>query len=219
MTVEDEILRHLAVNEAVLTGSHFIYTGGGHGPAYVNMRAVGHDASWLKWVGEELSGVLQDYDYDIIVGPETLGRTLAQFAAACAGKPGAWCEINDVGGGFKQASFPSKLDFERLVRGKRVAIVDDLLTSGSSISLVVDLITRAGGEVVVAAVVVRRTPDVMAEKCGVPALEVLAEVSGFAVLTQEECEAHGPCSRRVPVVLRPGHGWKWIEKHPDYPTA
>jgi len=216
---EGQVLRYLALNDAVLTDSHFIYTSGMHGTAYINMRTVGHDARWLAWVGDELARVLEHYRCDVIVGPETLGRTLAQFAATCIELPAVWCDIDDAGGGFKYASFPSKLDFGRLIPGKKVAIVDDLLTTGSSIKLVGDLIAKTGGEVVAAAAVVRRTPDVTAEKCGVPALEVLADVSGFEVFTEEECQAHGPCFERVPVVLRPGHGWKWTETHPDYPTV
>lgn len=42
---------------------------------------------------------------------------------------------------------------------------------------------------------------------------------GFEVFTPEDCANHGPCSQQVPVVLRPGHGHKWILNHPSYPVA
>lgn len=214
--LESEILERLAEGEAVLTGLHFVYTAGDHGTAYINMRAVAHQTDFLEELGEDLSEVLKEYNVDIVVGPETLGRDLARFTASWLSVESAWCDIVEVDG-VKQAVFSPKLNFARLFPGKRVAVVDDLLTTGGSIRLTVEAVQAAGGEVVVAAAVVRRTPDITAEKCGAPELVVLAEVQGFEKFTEEECAAHGPCSRQVPVVARPGHGWKWLEEHPDYP--
>jgi orotate phosphoribosyltransferase len=185
------------------------------------MRQVAHDAKWLDRVADELAHRLARSEvFDLIIGPETLGRTLAVSVAARFGLPGIWCDM--VGeGDDKRAVFSPKLNFGRLVEGKRVVIVDDLLTTGSSINLVAQLIREHGGIPDIAAAVVRRTPDVTAEDCGVRTLEVLADVPGFLVYTSEQCAQYGPCSQRVPVVLRPGHGHEWI-KHPEnvgYPTA
>ena len=214
-----EILDYLATNGAVLTNSHFIYTNGGHGTAYINMRQVAHHAAWIGLVAQALGHRLHSYQPDVFVGPETLGRSLAEKAATwVAPEAGVWCDIDDVDG-VKTASFKEKLDFGRIISGKRVVIVDDLLTTGSSIEAVSRLVAEAGGEVVAAGVVVRRSPDVTAANCGAPALEVLAEVDGFALFTPEECLERGPCSQQVPVQLRPGHGWRWAELNPDYPTV
>lgn len=214
-----QILNYLARHQAVLTNSHFVYTSGMHGTSYINMREVAHNAEWMGKMGQRLSHRLHNYSVDLVLGPETLGRTLATLTALWSPRPVAiWCDIDEEAGG-KRASFSPKLNFDRLVAGKRIAIVDDLLTTGSSIKATADLVTEVGGEVVVGAAVVRRTPNVTAEMCGVPALEVLADVEGFQVFTEEECASVGPCSVGTPVVLRPGHGWKWAEAHPDYPTV
>jgi orotate phosphoribosyltransferase len=215
---QTSILEHLAEEEAILTNSHFIYTSGMHGTAYINMRAVAHDAGWFEnVVGPLLGRAIDEYQPDIIVGPETLGRTIAQVTAPWLGADAVWCDMEVAGE--KLASFSPKLDFGRLIRGKKVAIVDDLLTTGSSIKLVSDLIVATGGEVVAAAVVARRSPNVTEAECNVPVLKVLVDVEGFEVFTPEECLDHGPCSKEVPVVLRPGHGHAWIKDHPDYPVA
>lgn len=214
-----QILNYLKLQEAVLTNSHFRYTSGMHGTSYINMREVAHDAEWMGRMGQRLSHRLHTYRADVVIGPETLGRTLATLTALWSPTPVAiWCDIDEEAGE-KRASFSDKLKFGRLVVGKRVAIVDDLLTTGSSIKATADLVAEVGGEVVAGAAVVRRTPDVTAEMCGVPALEVLADVEGFSTFSETECQAFGPCSERVPMVLRPGHGWRWAETHPDYPTA
>jgi orotate phosphoribosyltransferase len=216
--MDQEILDHLAQEGAVLTGSHFIYTSGAHGTAYINMRAVAHQAWWLSMVSNEMAARIANSNVDLVLGPETLGRTLAQYTALGVGGEGIWCDIVEDGDR-KYASFSPKLGFDRLVEGKRIAIVDDLLTTGSSIKMTADLVIASGGTPVIAVAVVRRTPDVTAENCGVPQLKVLADVPGFSIFSPEECEAHGPCSEHVPVVLRPGHGHAWIKDHPGYPTA
>jgi orotate phosphoribosyltransferase len=219
----EEILHGLAKHGAVLTNKHFVYTSGLHGPAYVNMRAAAHDSELLHDIASDLADVVDEYEADVIIGPETLGRTLAGLTGTyftsevCA----IWCDIVEEDG-VKRASFSPKLDFGRFITpGVKVAIVDDLLTTGSSVKLTADLVASLGGEVVVAAVVVRRTPDVTAEDCGAQVLTVLAEVDGFATFSEQDCRASGPCSERVPMVLRPGHGHEWIliPENSKYPVA
>jgi orotate phosphoribosyltransferase len=212
-----EILSHLAENQAVLTGHHFVYTSGKHGPAYIDMRRIGHQTDFLRQLGFEFSKRLSTYRPDIVVGPETLGRTLATHTAIELGDlPAIWCDIVDSESGEKKAVFSEKMNFQRLLPGKRILIVDDLLTTGQSLRLTAEAIREFDVEVILAGAVVRRTPDVIAADCTVPKLEVLADVEGFELFTEEECKVSGPCSRLVPVVLRPGHGWKWQESNPDY---
>lgn len=219
--LDTDLLEFLEQNNAVLTGRHFVYTSGKHGTAYVNLRAVAHMAPQMRQLGRSIGAMfgLGEYGLDLVIGPETLGRTLASHAAEFT-KSGEviWCDM--VGEGeFKQAVFPPKLvDFPKRVYRRRVGIVDDLLTTGSSIRAVASLVRLYGGDPVVAGAGLRRTPDVTAADCGVDNLEVFAEVEGFKTYTEEECVSYGPCAARVPVVPRPGHGHKWIIEHPDYPT-
>jgi orotate phosphoribosyltransferase len=216
------ILNDLAEMDAVLTDGHFIFSSGNHGSAYIDIRTVAPDAAWMKKVSIELAKATKAYDYDLIIGPETLGRDLARYGASKERCIGLWCNIVDATDDTpKHAVFPPKLErvFAPLIAGMKVAIFDDLLTTGRSIKVVSDLVAEFGGEVVVAAAVVRRSPEIGAEDCGAPALEVLADIEGFEVFTPEQCADYGPCSQQVPVVLRPGHGHKWIVDHPDYPVA
>jgi len=213
------IEEYLNQEGAVLTNGHFIYTGGMHGTAYINMRAVAQDAYWLQTtIGGYLGTVLNGYGPGLVIGPEALGRNLAQVVGSFLKIPAIWCDVDETDGN-KRATFSPKFGFGRLVRGKRVVIVDDLLTTGSSIKLVSRLVADSGGNVVAAGVVVRRSPEVTAWDCDVPELRVLVDVDGFEVFTPKQCAERGPCSKQVPVVLRPGHGYKWVLDHPRYPVA
>lgn len=208
----EEILAYLEKNNALLTNRHFVYTSGKHGNAYVNMKAVVHDARWMQEVGKVLAESVKHMKPDVIVGPETTGRNLGAFVAAELNIPGVWCDVNDDG-----AEFSPKLDFGRLISGKRIVIVDDVLNVGSSIRKVVKAVEEKGGEVIGAAVIVRRMPEVKAENLNIPELVTLAEiVGGFQVFPPEDCE---PCANKVSMTLRPGHGHEWIKEHPDYPVA
>lgn len=217
-----EIIKRLEASDCVLTDSHFVYASWNHGTAYVNMRGVAHDTKFFVDVGAELASVIDEkYEPDIIIGPETLGRTLAfvTVLGLPVNIPAIWCSMIEGEGSEAKAQFLPKLGFDTMVQGKKVVIVDDLLTTGGSIKAVANLVAEFGGEVVAAAVVVRRSPDVGAFECGVPALEVLAEVEGFVTYSEEECAQVGPCSRRVPVVARLGRGMPWLRNNPGYPSV
>ncbi len=217
---EEEIRKAMADAGAVLTDGHFIYTKGGHGKTYVNMRLLGHRAGLLDEIGRELGASIGEHQLcpDLIIGPETMGRTLAQTTAAWLGIDAIWCSIVEVDG-VKKAVFDEKFDFGRLVAGKRFVIVDELLNTGGSILLVIDLIREFGGEVIGIAVAVSRSPQITHETFGVPVLMVLVTVYGLEVFMQDDCVETGPCSNRIPVNERPGHGHEWKLKHPDYPTV
>lgn len=205
-----EILAYLEKNNAVLTNRHFVFTAGDHSTSYINMRAVAHNARWMQEVGKTLAERVKDLKPDIIVGPETVGRTLGSFTAAELNIPGVWCSMNS-----DEAEFIPKLNFGRLIPGKKIVIVDDVLAFGSSIGKVVKAVEKLGGEVLGAAVVVRRSQNVTAETVNVPKLITLAEVDA-SQSAPEDCEL---CAQKVPMTLRPGHGHEWIEEHPDYPVA
>lgn len=223
---QDLVLRELAGHRAVLTDSHFVDdTNGMHATAYINIRAAAHDSVLLAELGHQLRLRLMEYAPQLIIGPESLGRTLAYAVAAGDdwNVPAIWCDMIYDENYFseqlwKKADFSPKFNFGRLIApGMRVVIVDDLITSGDSIRLTAELVRHFRGDVVAAGAVVRRDRSVGAEQCGVPALEVLADIEGFVAYSGEECGESGLCSKRVPMALHPGRGHEWIKRNPDYP--
>lgn len=235
MTIqEDLVLKHLRDGGALIENSHFVLTSdangqpstngsGNHTDGYCNVRIVGHDTELLDYFGTLLAQRLRAYEVEVVIGPESMGRTLAGPTALRLGKiPGVWCKMVKTPAG-KGAAWPEKFDHARVVDGKRVAVVDDLLTTGGSLGLTAELVRGYGGEVVAGGVVARRALGVDGEACGLPALVVLADVQGFTTMTPEECAVSGPCSRRVPMVIREGrgHGYEWIRRpeNIDYPAV
>lgn len=213
------VLDYLNENGAVYTNSHFVFTAGGHGRAYVNTRVVAHHPRFFDRVSMDLSFWLGKFAPDIVIGPETLGRSLAERTASLMNTSSSWCLMEDAPGGGKIAKFKSNIDFGRIFVGKRVAIVDDLLTTGASIKAVMKLVEDHGGIVVAVGVMARRDLEVTEETLGAPNLVTLVDIEGFVTYSDEEdCKQNGPCSELVPMRLHPGHGHEWIKSHPGYPV-
>ena len=202
---------------AVYTKDHLVLTSGRHSPVYINLRVIAPMLRLVDDVSYNLMRVTPAYP-NVIVGPETMGRTLA---FALAGRKlrsplALWCNVAGEGED-KTASWPIKMGFEKILRpGMTAIVIDDLLTTGSSVKPVVDLLRASEIEVLGAAVIVRRNPDVTAETLGVPELWVLEDVNGGETYAAEDCPM---CATGQPLRLRPGHGWKFAEEHPDHPSV
>ncbi len=214
----EQIMARLEALGAVIRGSHLVLTSGNHSTGYVDMRQIAHDPAFLLDLGASLGLQLARYKPDMVIGPETLGRSLAMGAAQTCGNGYAiWCDM--IKGSPDRAVFSSKLPFEQMVEGKKLAVVDDLLSTGHSIRQVANLVGIWRGTVVAAGAVINRTPGLTAIDCGVQHLETLITLDGFQILSPEDCASHGPCSQGVPMRLRPGHGYDWIIGNSGYPVA
>jgi orotate phosphoribosyltransferase len=213
------ILDYLDEHGGRLTDGHYVFTTGMHSTEYFNIRAVAQNAVWMYAIGGRLATAIREFEPEILIGPETLGRTFSTYTAPWLSDVQViWCDIKGKGKK-RKAVFNPKLDFGRLLQGRRVAVIDDLVTSGSSLDLTSKLVEKSGGSVVVGAAVVSRNELVGAVECGVPVLKVLENIKGARAYTPEECKEFGPCLKRVPVSARPGHGHEFILENPDYPVA
>ena len=211
------IMEKLAKAGAVYTNDHLVLTSGRHSSVYINLRVIAPMVKLVDSVTYELTCETPAYP-DIIVGPETMGRTLTYaLASRKLNRPLAlWCDVAGDGED-KTASWPVKMGFENTLKpGMTAIVIDDLLTTGSSVKPVVDLLRASGIEVLGIAVVIRRNPDVTAETLGVPDLWVLKDVNGGETYAAKDCPMCAACK---PLRLRPGHGWKFAEEHPDYPSV
>lgn len=217
----------LSGSQAIIYGSHLVLTSGNHSDGYINVRKLAGRSDALDEIGYYmycLINMIKDeelpYAEMAIIGPETMGRSLAQAASAkffehedCV-VPHFWCEPNAD----KTAMvWNSKMDFDQRVPGKHCYIVDDVATTAKTLTQTIKLIEDSGGIVAGVIVVVRRNLSITADSVGVPWLIPLYDIE---LKTYDPEKAPCPlCEARVPMLLHPGHGHEWIETHPDYPTV
>ena len=121
---------------------------------------VDHGVSFAATAGEELAAQLKDLDIDIIVSVATMGSPLAIETTRALDlddyvilhktqkihlADGEWEAVRSITTDANQ-----RLLFDRArigaVKGKRVAIVDDVISTGGSIVAALKLVRKVGGE-------------------------------------------------------------------------
>lgn len=206
-----DILTLLKNVGAVMPDDHFVGTSGLHFSTYINKDALYPHTSETSQVGAVFADRLLQYDVDVVAGPALGGIILSQWTTAHLKAMSskdvlsvyAEKKVNSAG----EEELQLTRGYDKLVAGKRVAVVEDLATTGGSLKRVIEAVKKAGGEVVAAAVMVNKDPEhVTSETFGVP-FEALAELP---VVTYE-ADACPFCKNGVPVNTSIGHGKKFVE--------
>jgi len=204
-----DILADLAAAGAILTSRHFVYTSGKHGASYINLDLLFPDAQFMFEVCKLLAGPFLD-EFDTVAAPAVGGVVLAEFTALAATthdrRPAAvWADKTANGFEFERAGFSQHLS------GRRVLVVEDLLTTGGSLAAVVSGVRSLGGIVVGASVICNRG-QVTPHTVGVDRLVALAQVQ-FDAYEAESCPL---CRDGVPIVADVGHGADYRMRTPEY---
>lgn len=129
---DSDVLEIFKQSGALLTG-HFVLTSGKHSAQYFEKFNVLNQPAHVETLCRELAARLAPYKPDVILGPTTLGVLLAFETAKHLGIPAAYGEKNADGKRFLRRP-------EHIAPGQRVAIVDDILTTGGSIRECLELV-------------------------------------------------------------------------------
>jgi orotate phosphoribosyltransferase len=199
-----DVLTTLASVGALITDDHLVYTSGRHGSSYVNKDALYPHTAATSAVCARFAQRFAAMEIDVVAGPTVGGVILAQWTAhhlsAILGR-----EVLAVFAEEEQAEGERRRVFRRgydaLVAGKRVLVVEDILTTGGSVRLVVEAVAACGGTVLGVGALCNRG-GVRAEDIGAPELFTLSEVP-LASFAAEECPL---CREGVPINTRVGKG-------------
>lgn len=198
---EKEVLDLLEKVGAFRAG-HFVFTSGRHGDSYVNKDALYPYTQDTSRLCKAMAERFAKKDIDVVIGPAIGAAILSQWVAyhltQMNGREvyGAYADKDGQGG------FILKRGYDKLVKDKRVLVVEDLTTTGGSIKKVVETIRTIGGDVVAAIAIVNRG-DVSKEQVGNP-----GEFQSLVTLHLEswdegQCEL---CEKGIPVNTDVGHG-------------
>ncbi len=207
MAVDVDVLAELERVGAILLDRHFVYKSGKHGSGYINMDPLFPDVALVSAICAQLVRPFED-SFDTVASPATGGVVLAFACAAQADArrvAAVWADKHEGGFAFERAGFVEQ------IAGKRVLVVEDLLTTGGSVSAVCGLVAAHGGELVGVSAICNRG-GVSAAQLGVPRLESLATVD-FEALDAAGCPL---CAAEIPIVEDIGHGDAYKAEHPDY---
>jgi len=202
-----EIMKIFEDSKAIITGSHIVYTSGKHGEAYVNKDAVYPHTAKVSRLCQFIAEDFENEEIDAVVGPVVGGIALAQWTAhhlsQLQGK-----EVLAICADKEEDSFIIKRDQVQFITGKKILVVEDILTTGGSVKKVVETIELLGGEIVGVGALCNRG-EVTSEQIGeVPVLKALVNVS-LEAYNEADCPY---CKAGVEINISVGKGAEYLKK-------
>lgn len=221
-SLQEEICNILRESGVIITDKHFVYTpkevlpGSGnwewfHGSDYVAKEGALMCPLITQVIGLYLAGKFLDQGIDIVIGPETgaiilayeVARQLAEYNSTVKN---LYAEKQDR----NQAGSPMVIrrGFDKMIPGKRVLVVEDVLTSGGSARRVVEAVRALGGEVIGVGAICNRG-DVKPEAVGNVPIVSVVELE-MSMYPEEECPL---CKAGVPINTDFGRGKEWLARN------
>lgn len=206
-----EFLEILKQTGGYITDSHIVATSGKHIDTYLNKDAIYPHTHALSAICKAIAERHMTQNIEAVVGPALGGILLSQGTAF---------HLSELTGQNVLALYTEKTaekgqiltrGYDTLVRGKRVLVVEDILTTGGSLAKVVKTVEAAGGNVIAACAMVNRDPDKIKDSTIGAPLNVLAELR-LPSWDQAECPL---CKKNVPINTNVGKGREYLERQKE----
>lgn len=206
---EQEVLQILGKVGAVIANSHIVYTSGKHGTAYVNKDAVYPHTKETSDLCRAIAEQFANDGVEVVIAPAIGGVILSQWTAHHLSEItrrevfGVYAEKAENGD-----TFIIKRGYDKIVAGKNVLVVEDVLTTGGSAKKVVEATHALGGNVIGLGVLCNRggiTPQDVADP---PRLFALVNVK-LDAWDEVGCPL---CAQNVPINTDVGKGRDFLAR-------
>ncbi|MBI2484065.1 phosphoribosyltransferase [Candidatus Uhrbacteria bacterium] len=205
MTTE-EIKATLESVKALITDSHIVYTSGMHGSAYINKDALYPHTEKISALCAEIAHRFAKEAPDAVIAPALGGIILSQWTAHHLTYMlerqvyGVYAEKVEDGG------FVIKRGYDKLIQGKKVLVVEDVVTTGGSVKKVIEQIRKIGADVIGVCVLANRGAVTADDIGGVPRLDALLEVT-LDAWNEADCLL---CKQGIPINIEVGKGREYL---------
>ncbi len=201
---------------ALIEDDHFVYISGQHGPAWIDKDAVYPHTERTSALAAMIAEQVGGEGVEVVCGPATGGLIIAQWVAHHLGALAVFGEHAEIPREQHSASgarpFVVRRGYDRLVRGRRVLVVDDVVNTGFSIRGTIEAVSSHDGEVTVAACVCNRGA-LAPQQIGVQRLIDLTDIE-LESWPREQCPL---CRKGVPVNTMFAHGADFLAAGGDWP--
>ena len=205
----EEILREVG---AIITDSHIVYTSGRHGRDYVNKDAVYPHTAIISDLCRNIAAHFVGYEPEVVVAPAIGGVILSQWVAHHLSHQLSAVVSHDILAVYAEkaddGSFVIKRGYDKLVKGKRVLVVEDILNTGGSVRKVVEAVRLIGGDVIGLGALCNRGGVTPKDVGDVPRLITLANVS-MDSWAEGECPM---CAGHIPINTDVGKGREFLAR-------
>jgi len=172
----------------VIQEGHFVLSSGRHADKYLQCAKVLQHPEYANELGENIAGIWQNEDIDVVIGPAIGGIIVSYIAAQALGVRSVFTER-------KEGKMKMRRSFE-LSPGDRVLIVEDVVTTGGSVREVIELLEERDVNIVgISPLVDRSGGQVSFPYTYKPVLQIF--VNSYPA---DECEL---CEQGVPIT-KPG---------------
>lgn len=178
---------NLAIAEKALTFGEFVLKSGRISPYFFN-ASVFYKASSLSILSDAYSQAILDknLDFDVIFGPAYKGIPLASATALSyykmSGKNVAYAfdrkEAKDHGEGGNLVGSP--------LNGKKVLLIDDVITAGTAITQAAELIEKSGGKLAGIMLALDRQEKIQTEKSAIEELSQKLNTKIFSLINLDD---------------------------------
>lgn len=195
------ILKKLREVGAYQDAGHFIYTSGMHGSVYINKDAIYPHTELISAMCRQIAEHFADGGIEVVIGPAVGGVVLSQWVAHHLS------EITDrevlAAYADKRASggFIVRRGYEKLIRDRKVLLVDDIINQGVSVRAMISAIKDRGGEVEQVACLVNRGGKKAAE-FEVSEIYALLNIK-LDIYAAADCQL---CAHKMPINTNLGKG-------------
>lgn len=192
---------------ALIADSHIVYTSGKHGSAYVNKDAIYPHTQLTSRLCRLIADRFAGSGVDVVAAPVIGGVILSQWVAYHLSEL-THREILAVYAEKATEGFVLKRGYDKLIQGRRVLIVEDILNTGGSVRKVVECVRSAGGDIIGVAALCNRGKITTKELGDVPELYSLTDVD-LQAWDEGDCPL---CKQAVPINLQVGKGREYLRK-------
>lgn len=215
MPNEERTVRNiLEASGGLIIGGHFVFSNGGHSDRYIEKTRFLSRVDYLLALADLVVKAYSKKNIQLVIGPAVGGVGFAAVVAVRmmqsgfgAGAEMQWGfaePVRDKEG--ELILYELKRGFAQMVEGKRVLVVEDVITSGRSAALVVKAVRANGGNVVGLSAIINRG-RVTSLDVGHPGYFKPLLTIDLPVYDPESCEL---CKFGVPVDLEHGHGRQFL---------
>lgn len=155
--------------EGVFLNGHFQLLSGLHSRSFIALSALARDETALAEIADTLSASTSTWMPDAVVAPSTAGVSLGSALAVRAAAPLYLASLDNASRADGMVGLPD-------LAGRRVLLVNDVVTTGKGIRLLADVVVEAGAEIAGAAWFVSRASVDVAGVLGTDNLACLGEV-------------------------------------------
>ena len=194
---------------AIIEHDHFVYDSGQHGSGWIDKDVVNENTNRDDGLCRMLADVVRDLGAEVVCGPATGGLIVSQWTAHALGVQSVFADHSEqqptAPGGPLRGPFILRRGYDKVVDGKRVVVVDDVINTGLALRQTVQAVQQNGGKVMAAAAIITRGNATPAD-CGVTDLRYLLECE----IPSWPAAGCPLCKAGVPVNTHYAHGAEFV---------